>query len=84
LFRKMLSKTRFVKTPTDIAIYFVSVIIASKILSDNRKIAIIAFAKKSCYNPENHIEQEAIIAFHKKLKTSFLVTPSCMPFVFQI
>ncbi len=49
---------------------------SSEILSDNREIAIIALAKKSCDNRDNHIQQEAIIVFREKLKTPFRINPS--------
>jgi hypothetical protein len=48
---------------------------SSEILSDNREIAIIALAKKSCGNRDNHIQQEAIIVFREKLKTPFRINP---------
>jgi hypothetical protein len=32
-------------------------------------------AKKSCNNRDNHIQQEAIIVFHEKLKTPFRINP---------
>jgi hypothetical protein len=40
---------------------------SSEILSNNRKIVIIALEKKSCDNRDNHIQQEAIIVFLEKL-----------------
>ncbi len=52
---------------------------SSKILSDNHKIAIIALAKKSCNNRNNHIQQGAIIVFQEKLKMPFRISPSCNP-----
>jgi hypothetical protein len=49
---------------------------SSEILSDNRKIAIIALAKKSCDKRDDHIKQEAIIVFREKLKTPFRINPN--------
>jgi hypothetical protein len=43
---------------------------SSEILSNNRKIAIIALAKKVAH------QQEAIIVFREKLKTPFRINPS--------
>jgi hypothetical protein len=49
---------------------------SSEIISDNREIGIIALAKKSCDNHDNHIQQEAIIVFCEKLKTPFRINPT--------
>jgi hypothetical protein len=52
---------------------------SSEMLSDNREIAIIALAKKSCDNRDNHFQHEAIIVFREKLKTPFRINPTVLP-----